>query len=347
MRITANQVTLARIFLLPVPAYMLIYGETVQWWIAFSLFVILGATDFIDGWMARREGPTRFGSLIDPVADKIFIAAIMLSMVATNVFEPWVISVLLSRELLMTALRSSVAVRKETMKTSRLAKLKTIVQMGGLGTIFLAITLPKQALIITSLLLAASFLAIGIYYLAIKKKTPFWVWPVFASFMLVALLGAFYSKETSLMAQMTIIIAITWASAIDYIIGTFKLFKRTGIFSGDWVRIFWSLIYGVFVSPLVAYYPIMVLPLLTSMSLEFGLGGIDNVVVMEKEIFSLWPFVISSLAGLLFSVVINYMIFTHQPLGVFYVSVALALISAINCGLMFARNFELFKKTIG
>ncbi|HXW60123.1 MAG TPA: CDP-alcohol phosphatidyltransferase family protein, partial [Myxococcota bacterium] len=191
MRITANQVTLARIFLLPVPAYMLIYGETVQWWIAFGLFLILGATDFVDGWMARREGPTRLGSLIDPMADKIFIAAIMLSMVATGVFGPWAISALLLRELLMTALRSSVAFRREPIKTSTLAKLKTIIQMGGLGTIFLSITLPSDVLIIVSLILALPFLAVVIYYLFVRKKMPFWAVPVFACFILLALLAAF------------------------------------------------------------------------------------------------------------------------------------------------------------
>ena len=344
MRITANQVTLARIFLLPVPAYMLIYGETVQWWIAFGLFLILGATDFVDGWMARREGPTRLGSLIDPMADKIFIAAIMLSMVATGVFGPWAISALLLRELLMTALRSSVAFRREPIKTSTLAKLKTIIQMGGLGTIFLSITLPSDVLIIVSLILALPFLAVVIYYLFVRKKMPFWAVPVFACFILLALLAAFVKKELSLNIQMGIIIAITWASALDYVVGTFKLFKRTGINQGDWVRIFWSIIYGLFVCPLVAYFPIMVLPLLVSMSLEFGIGGIDNVAVAEKHIFSSWPFFISSLSGLIFALVVNVMIFTHQAMGALALSLALALISAINCGFMFYKNIELFKR---
>lgn len=343
MRITANQVTMARIVLLPLPAYMLIYGETVQWWIAFSLFVILGATDFVDGWMARREGPTRLGSLIDPVADKIFIAAIMLSMVATGVFAPWVISALLSRELLMTALRSSVAFRQEAMKTSRLAKLKTIIQMGGLGTIFLTITLSHDALIIVSLALAVPFLAVAVGYLISAKKMPFWAIPVFASFMLVAILGGFYSKELNLIVQMAIIIAITWASALDYVVGSFKLFRRTGITGGDWVRIFWAIIYGVLVSPLVAYYPIMVLPLLVSISLEFGLGGIDNVVVAENHNFLSAPFIISSLSGLIFAIAINWMIFANVPNPALYLSLALALISAINCGMLFIRNFDLFR----
>src|SRR5215813_15200254 len=104
---------MARIVLLPLPVYMLIYGGHVQWWLAFAIFVILGATDFIDGLMARKEGPTKLGSLIDPVADKIFVAAIILSMVAVNLFPAWLVSTLLVREFLMTSLRSSVAFRKE------------------------------------------------------------------------------------------------------------------------------------------------------------------------------------------------------------------------------------------
>src|SRR5580658_4222752 len=148
---------MARIFLLPVPVYMLIYGQELQWWIAFALFVILGATDFIDGVMARREGPTKFGSLIDPVADKIFMAAIILSMVAIDIFPSWVACALLTREFLMTALRSSVAIRKEVFKTSILAKLKTIIQMGGCGTIFFTIVLPPKEFIIVNILLAIPF----------------------------------------------------------------------------------------------------------------------------------------------------------------------------------------------
>lgn len=344
MRITANQVTMARIFLMPVPAYLLIYGEMTQWWISFALFVLLGATDFVDGWMARREGPTRLGSLIDPVADKIFIAAIMLSLVALGFFSPWVISALLSRELLMTALRSSVAIRQEEIKTSRLGKLKTIIQMGGLGTIFLTMALKTNIFIIVSLLLALLFLGITVFSIISGRKVPFWAIPVFLSFLLVAVLDGFYSKEISVVVQMGIIIAITWASALDYVIGTFKLFSRTGINRGDWSRIFWAIIYGVFVSPLVAYYPIMVLPLLISLSLEFGLGGIDNVVVAEKHVFLSWPFILSSIVGLIFALIINWMIFKNEGDMALMLSIFVAFISAINCGFMFIKNIELFKK---
>jgi len=344
VRITANQVTMARIFLLPVPVYMLIYGETLQWWFAFGIFVLLGATDFVDGWMARKEGPTRLGSLIDPVADKIFIAAIMLSLVAIGVFEPWIISVLLTREFLMTALRSSVAYRQQVFKTSLLAKLKTIIQMGGLGTIFFTVSMPGNALSIVCALLALPFLVLALVYWSKSKKAPFWALPVFFAFVLVATLAHFVSKDTNIAIQMGIIIALTWISAFDYLVGSFKMFKSSGIYSGDWIRMLWSLVFGVFVAPLVAYYPITVLPLLVSISLEFGLGGIDNIVVAEKHIFSSWPFIITSIAGLLFAALINYFILVHPLFEPVYVAIALAGLSAIVCGSVFGRHVDLFKR---
>lgn len=346
MRITANQVTMARIFLLPVPSYMLIYGDTVDWWIAFGAFVILGATDFVDGLMARKEGPTRLGSLIDPVADKIFITAIILSMVALEIFPAWVASALLSRELLMTALRSSVAFRQEQIKTSKLGKLKTIIQMGGLGTIFLTIVLPFGIFTLVCLALSIPFLAVAFVYRFKEKPIPFWSIPVFCAFFFVGLIGYFVSKEVILAMQMGVIISITWISAIDYVVGCYKLFRRTGIFQGDWSRIIWSVVHGVFVAPLVAYYPIMVIPLLVSMSLEFGLGGIDNIVVTEKRLFPSWPFLISAASGLLFALYINAHLFFDFSQDPLYFSIGLAIISSIMCGSVFGRHVELFKRTL-
>lgn len=347
MRITANQVTMARIFLLPVPSCMLIYGNAVDWWIAFALFVILGATDFVDGLMARKEGPTRLGSLIDPVADKIFIAAILLSMVALEIFPPWVVSILLVRELLMTALRSSVAIRQEQVKTSTLGKLKTIIQMGGLGTIFLTIVLPRGVFTVVCLALSVPFLTVALfYYIKKTRKVPFWSIPVFCAFFFVGILGYFVSKELTLAMQMGVIITITWVSAIDYLVGSYKLFRRTGINGGDWARIAWSIVHGLMVAPLVAYYPIMVLPVLVSISLEFGLGGIDNIVVTEKRVFSSWPFLCSALSGLIFALYLNSHLLFNLAGNPLYVAIALAIVSSILCGIFFGSHVALFKRTL-
>jgi len=344
VRITANQVTMARIFLLPVPVYMLIYGDAMEWWVAFAVFVLLGATDFIDGEIARREGPTTFGSLIDPVADKIFMAAIILSMVAIGIYPAWVTTILLSRELLMTALRSSVAIRKEAIKTSMLAKLKTIIQMGGSGTIFFTIVLPPKAVVYVCVALAIPFFLTGLVYLLRRKRPPFWSFPVFLAFVLVAVMAGLLSKEVNLAVQMGIILTITWASALEYLVGTYRLFRRTGMLLGDWSRLLWAIVYGVFVVPLVAYFPIVVLPILVSISLEFGLGGIDNIVVLAKSRFSSWPFLLSSAAGFIFAIIANLSIFWHNSSMPFYSSLGLVAISAIICGTVFGRHVDLFKR---
>ncbi len=340
MRITANQVTMARIFLLPVPVYLLIYGERLAWWFAFSLFLILGATDFVDGVMARREGPTKLGSLIDPVADKIFMAAIILSIVTIQVFPGWVAGALLTRELLMTALRSSVAIRKEVFKTSKLAKLKTIIQMGGCGTIFFTIAISENPFIILCLLLSIPFFLTTFYYIFKRKRPPFWSLPVGAAFVFIAIIEYFFSRQVCLWMQMGIILSITWASAIDYLIGSYRLFKRTGMFAPDWSRIAWALTHGVLVCPLVAGYPFIILPILLSISMEFGLGGIDNIVAAEKAHFSPWPYYLSTSFGLIFYAATWW----ATDAVLFILSLILAALSTMICTIVFIRNIDLFKR---
>lgn len=299
MKITANKITMLRIFLLPIPIYMLVYGEIASWWVAFFLFTLLGATDFVDGMMARREGPTVLGSLIDPVADKIFVAAIMLCLAAINVFDIWMASAVLFREFLLTALRSSVAKRDHSIKTSILGKMKTIIQMGGCGTIFLTIVLPPTGIFWANLALSLGFLAVAIVYFIKGKKKPFWAIPVFLCFVLVALLGISVDKQISILVQISIIITLTWISAIDYILGSFKLFQQTKLFCGDFYRLLWCFIYGIMLILSITSHPSLVIPLLISISLEFGIAGIDNIILTKNNKFVNWPFIASCSYGLL------------------------------------------------
>lgn len=345
MALTANKVTLLRIILLPVPVAMLIYGDERWWWAAFVIFVFLGMTDFIDGWMARREGPTKLGSLLDPVADKIYIAAIFMTWTAWGVFPPLVISIILSRELFLTALRSSVAIRKGFVKTSILGKLKTVIQMGGSGTIFFTLLLSADHLFILCNILAIPFIALALMRLINKKSQVYWQLPVGIAFLSVAVLSKFVDAEFNLRFQIIVIILITWGSAAGYIIESLKLFKNSGILPGDWARLLWALTHGVFVVPLVAYYPAAVLPLLISISLEFGVGGIDNIVVSEKGIFAIWPFAVSLASGLIYSFIVNALIIAKSDiLNPFFVSIALVAISSTICGAFFGRHSDLFKK---
>jgi len=129
-----NILTLLRVALIPVVVVLLIVGETdaARWW-AFYLFVASAVTDYFDGWLARTlNQESDFGRLFDPIADKLLVAAVYFALVDTEIIAGWnVLAVILivSRELLVSALREFLAGRNVTMPSSKQAKYKTAVQL--------------------------------------------------------------------------------------------------------------------------------------------------------------------------------------------------------------------------
>lgn len=343
LRITANVVTMARILLLPLPCALLIYGNSLHQWIAFVLFTVLGATDFVDGAMARREGPTKLGGLIDPVADKIFIASACFGLAVIHVLPVWALMAILSREFFITALRTSVGFREESIKTSYLAKIKTIVQMGGFGTIFMTLGFEPHVAAIVATVLCVGLLAFyAIYWIQKQKHPPYWVLPVAAAFLYWTLLSIFLEPQSSVLAQLVVIVGITWISCIDYIIGTYKMFVRTGIGARDVVRIAWTAAHTLFAAPLIETYPELVLPLLVSISFELALGGVDMIVASEQKYAGVWPFVITPLAA-----VGTWALITFTSLNPLLVGTALALVSITVFAAVYMKWKFLFKTSLG
>lgn len=348
LRLTANRVTLARIFLLPVPCALLLYGESVGLWTAFVLYTLLGATDFVDGLMARREGPTKLGGLIDPVADKIFIASICLALTAIRIMPAWVLAAIMLREFLMTALRSSVALRQEAIQTSVLAKIKTMVQMGGFGTIFLTLFLPRLGAIAAGIALFLSLALVIVIYRAFKKrKAPYWVLPVALAFLYWTFLSIYVTPETSVVLQLAVIVALTWISGVDYLLGSLKIYARTGINMQDISRLFWALSHTLLVAPWVEIYPQAVLLILASMSFELALGGIDTVVASETRYAGTQPFLITGCAGVLFAALA---FLNHQgflSLSMSEPAAGLMLVSVVTCALVYRKWQGLFRQALG
>ena len=129
-----NILTLLRVALIPVVVVLLITAESdaTRWW-AFALFVVSAVTDFFDGWLARKlKQESDFGRLFDPIADKLLVVAVYFALVETGIIAGWnVVAVILivSRELLVSALREYLAGRGISMPSSRQAKYKTLVQL--------------------------------------------------------------------------------------------------------------------------------------------------------------------------------------------------------------------------
>lgn len=136
-----NLLTLSRIFAVPLLVFML-WGPT---WIgslgAFALFCVAGITDYIDGYLARAQGTvSKLGQFLDPIADKIMVAAVIIMLVAERMISGvHVIAaiIILLREIAVSGLREFLAGVKVSVPVSRLAKWKTAFQMIALGALIL------------------------------------------------------------------------------------------------------------------------------------------------------------------------------------------------------------------
>jgi cardiolipin synthase len=129
-----NILTLLRVAIIPFIVVLMIAGESdaARWW-AFYLFVASAVTDFFDGWLARKlNQESDFGRLFDPIADKLLVAAVYLVLVDADIVAGWnvvAVILMLSRELLVSALRAYLAERGVAMPSSKQAKYKTALQL--------------------------------------------------------------------------------------------------------------------------------------------------------------------------------------------------------------------------
>ena len=97
---------------------------------AYILAILAGATDLLDGYLARRWNQiTSFGALMDPLADKIFVTATMLIAVEYHLMPAWIAVAVLCREFMVTGLRTLAAKKQVVISADRWGKLKTALQM--------------------------------------------------------------------------------------------------------------------------------------------------------------------------------------------------------------------------
>lgn len=346
-KITANMVTIARILLLPLPCVLLLQGSQAGIWISFVLFVVLGMTDIVDGVMARRDGPTKFGGLIDPVADKIFVATVIFSLVGIGVVPTWFAVLIFLREFFVITLRTSMALRLQNIKTSNLAKLKTIVQMGGMGTIFLTVFGEKKLMLGFAGLVFVVLALVGLYWLCrYKIWPPHWVFPVSGAFLYWILLLIFCSEPVAISMQIVVILIFTWGSALDYAIGTYRTFLMTGIKFSDWSRLFWAFAFCLGVIPFAGVYPQIVIFILIALSMELALGGVDNLVAAEKLQINNATFLWSGTFSLLFLLAMSLLPKIYHVSYPVIFSVVLIIFSMINFIFAYKKWRHLFVQVL-
>jgi CDP-diacylglycerol--glycerol-3-phosphate 3-phosphatidyltransferase len=135
----ADQLTVARAVSVPVVVllFALPFGGHDYW--ATGVFCVAMSTDWFDGRLARRAGrATSFGSLLDPVADKMLVLATLVVLLDQHVFPAWMVAAIVARELLVSGLRLAALERGVVIGARDLAKVKTWAQaiaaaLGGIA----------------------------------------------------------------------------------------------------------------------------------------------------------------------------------------------------------------------
>ncbi len=132
-----NLITAVRFVLTAILAVLLMFEQTVAMGLAcWLLFVLAAATDWVDGYVARRyEAVTVLGKLMDPLADKVLVSAALIMLIPLDRLPAWVALVILSREMLVTGLRGVASASGVVVAASGLGKIKSIMQYIGLGTL--------------------------------------------------------------------------------------------------------------------------------------------------------------------------------------------------------------------
>ncbi len=143
-----NLLTLSRICAVPLLVGLLWWPQWAAGYaIAFAVYCLMGITDYFDGYLARANGAvSRLGIFLDPIADKIMVAAVILMLVGTRDISGLSLVaalVILLREIAVSGLREFLAPLHVSVPVSKLAKWKTTLQLVSLGALILAGAIPS------------------------------------------------------------------------------------------------------------------------------------------------------------------------------------------------------------
>lgn len=150
-----NLLTLSRILAVPILVFLLWRPAPIDYAITFVLYCLVGITDYFDGYLARAWGSiSRLGQFLDPIADKIMVAAVLIMLISSRKENPvpeiaglHIIAalVILLREIIVSGLREYLAGLQVSVPVSALAKWKTTFQLVALGALILGGALPHWA----------------------------------------------------------------------------------------------------------------------------------------------------------------------------------------------------------
>lgn len=263
---------------MPLVAWLL-YQDATGWWWAMSLGAVIASTDYVDGYLARKHGPTELGGLLDPIADKVFIALTYLPLCDLGFFPATAVALVFVRELVVTALRSAFYQRGMTMKTSYVAKAKTWSQMQGMMTLVVLALVDSRTFSVCALI-GFTVGVVGIGVAVWVKRRRLWRPALFGAgfFGLGTVFYATLPLMDATRAALWMFVAVTVASGVDYLWAIPRLIRARAAQSGDIARM-----------ALALALPVLAVVILRDTEVAFGLvgavvaieltvGGLDNLL---------------------------------------------------------------------
>lgn len=134
----ANAITAVRI--LATPVILLLIVDLKISWVAAVAWLVVASTDFLDGYVARRQGATTSGAFLDPLADKVLVIGALAALASVHLVTWLPVLLIAGREVVISAYRSTVARRGVSVPARPLGKLKTACQDSAVGFILLPAT---------------------------------------------------------------------------------------------------------------------------------------------------------------------------------------------------------------
>jgi CDP-diacylglycerol---glycerol-3-phosphate 3-phosphatidyltransferase len=198
MRQLPNMLSASRLVATVLVFILVLLDQSWAFLVATLLFVLASITDFFDGYLARRlKVVSSLGVFLDLTADKVFVSAILIAMVQIGLVPAWIVFIIITREFLVTGLRSMAAARGKVIPAGIWGKQKTFITMVAIGALLLA-------------------KGLGAHILSLFPPML-----VFNSQTLVV------SELLLLLADGLILLATIWTlfSGIEYLIGAIPLFQ--------------------------------------------------------------------------------------------------------------------------
>ncbi len=175
---TPNLLTGMRVAAVPVVVFLLLFPGRLASSLAAVSFVLAGATDFLDGFLARRyRSVSRFGKFLDPLADKLLVSAALIMLIPLGRVPAWIAFLIVGRELAVTGLRGLAASEGIILAPDRWGKTKTLLQMAALTCLilhypFLSINVQQLGTVLLWLALIITLVSGVWYFQAFFRQSP-------------------------------------------------------------------------------------------------------------------------------------------------------------------------------